>query len=309
MTTESQWIDWLRARAQPSSQVTLGIGDDAAVLAPADQSTVVTTDLLAEGTHFSLAEDGPQRVGRKALAVNLSDLAAMAAKPVAAFVSLLLPRQNSGTLACELLEGINSLAQQYSIAIAGGDTNTWDGELAISITALGELTSRGPLLRSGAQPGDAIVVTGSFGGSRLGKHLDFSPRVLEALELHTNWTLHAGLDCSDGLALDVSRIAAASQCGAVFDLAAVPVSADAKAWTAQDSQERTALEHALGDGEDFELILAMPADEAEKLLAAQPLDVPLTCIGQFIDEPGLWQQTDDGRTLLETSGFQHELSE
>ncbi len=116
-------------------------------------------------------------MGRKALAANLSDLAAMAAKPLAGVVALALPRQGGMELAVALYEGMLPLAEQYDLAIAGGDTNSWDGPLAISITLLGDVTGRGPLCRGGARPGDRILVTGSFGGSILGRHLDFEPRV------------------------------------------------------------------------------------------------------------------------------------
>jgi thiamine-monophosphate kinase len=269
---------------------------------------VVTTDLLMDHVDFELSEIDPRRAGRKALAANLSDLAAMASRPLAGVVSLALPRAGGMDLAVALYEGLLPLAEQYNVAIAGGDTNIWDGPLVISMTLLGETTPRGPLCRSGARPGDWIVVTGSFGGSILGKHLDFEPRVDEALLLAERFGLHAGIDASDGLSIDLSHLAEESRCGALVDLALVPVAEDAHRLAAKMADGSTPLDHALADGEDFELILAVPPEEAARMLAEQPLGVPLARIGQFIAEPGLWRDDDrGGRTALAPRGYEHYL--
>jgi thiamine-monophosphate kinase len=161
-------------------------------------------------------------------------------------------------------------------------------------------------LRRGAQPGDAIVVTGQFGGSRLGHHLDFEPRVSEALELAAHWPLAAGIDVSDGLSLDLARLAEASGCGAVVELEKIPVADAAQAWAEQLADGSTALEHALVDGEDFELILAVPPEAANELVASQPLACGLTEIGRFVAEPGLWQVDPSGaRRPLAARGYEH----
>lgn len=307
---EADWIAHLRRRIGPHPLVRLGIGDDAAVLRLAGRKQcVVTVDLLTDHVDFVLTQVDPRRVGRKALAVNLSDLAAMASQPLAGVVALALPRARGMELAVALYEGLLPLAEQYGVAIAGGDTNSWDGPLVIAITLVGKLTKRGPLRRSGARPGDRIVVTGSFGGSILGRHLDFEPRVREALLLAERYRLHAGIDVSDGLSIDLARMAAESGCGAALDLRAVPIADDARQLAAQLADGSTALDHALADGEDFELILAVPPREAERMLAEQPLDVPLTAIGQFVDEPGLWQLDEAGtRSPLVPRGYQHQFS-
>lgn len=302
---ETEFISWLRGRLPPHPRLRLGVGDDAAILQWAqDARCVVTTDMLNDGVDFVWDRCDGRLVGRKSLAVNLSDLAAMAARPLAAVVSLALPQQNPLEVACQLYEGLLPLAAEFDVALAGGDTNVWDGPLAVSITALGEVTERGPLLRSGARPGDAILVTGRLGGSLLGRHLQFTPRVREALLLNERYRLHAGIDVSDGLSLDVSRVAQASGCGAELDLPAVPIHEDAYHLAATSGT--TPCDHALGDGEDFELILAVPADEARRLVSDQPLHVPVTRIGSFIGGTGLYGIEADGqRRPLTPRGYEH----
>ncbi len=304
---ELKFIDWLRERLPPHPQVWIGPGDDAAVLRLVRGSDcVLTTDLVCDGVDFHLEEVGPQRAGRKALAVNLSDLAAMAARPLAAVVALLLPRDKAREIAEGLCAGMLPLAEEFGVCICGGDVNTWDGRLAVSIALVGETTPHGPLRRAGARPGDRILVTGAFGGSILGKHLDFVPRVREALALHERYPLHAGIDVSDGLSLDLWRLARESGVGAEISLTAVPIDPAAERLAQQSADGSTPLEHALGDGEDFELILAVPPEAARQILAEQPLDVPVADIGQFCAEPGLWQRDAQGRrTPLEPRGFQY----
>jgi thiamine-monophosphate kinase len=253
---------------------------------------------------FYVAEHEPARIGRKALAVNLSDLAAMGARPVACFVAVALPRQGGEALARGVYEGIFALARQFDTAIAGGDTNSWNGNLVINVTVVGEVDADKAWKRSGARPGDQILVTGEFGGSIRGKHFDFTPRVAEAMWLGANAGIQAAIDVSDGLSLDLSRICQESGCGAVVDPAAIPIAAAAR----EMSAGRSPVEHALGDGEDFELILAVATEEAERLLSLQPLAVPLTRIGQFVAEPGLWSLAADGaRAPLAPQGYEHRL--
>lgn len=309
---ELEFLAWLARRLPVDPRLRLGPGDDAAVLRLADSAEcVLTSDLVADGVDFHLAEVGPRRVGRKALAVNLSDAAAMACRPITALVSLLLPQSGGLHLAQEIFEGLLPLAERYGVSIAGGDTNSWPGKLALCITLVAEPTERGALRRSGAQPGDRILVTGSFGGSITGRHLDFEPRVSEAMRLHSNYELHAGLDCSDGLALDLWRMTDASGCGALLDLERIPISTAATALAERERAHqlpaaRTALDHALGDGEDFELILAVPPGEAARILSDQPLGVPITDIGRIVSSPGLTAKLADGTIkTLEPSGWKY----
>lgn len=304
---EQQFIAWLRQQLPPHPLLRLGPGDDAAVLAMAGiEECTITTDLLTDHVDFELAHVDPVRIGRKSLAVNLSDLAAMASRPLAAVIAVALPRKGGRQLAVELYRGMLPLAEKYNVAIAGGDTNSWDGPLVISITLLGQVTERGAWRRSCARPGDKILVSGSFGGSILGRQFDFEPRVCEALLLNERYEIHAGIDVSDGLSTDVAHIAKESGCGALIQREAIPTSEAAATLAAKLNDGSTAVDHALGDGEDFELVLAVAPDEAERLLADQPLDVPLTSIGEFIIQPGVWQREERGpRTRLIATGWEH----
>jgi thiamine-monophosphate kinase len=301
MPGEFEYIAWLRARTPADARVRIGPGDDCAALAPSTFPLLVTTDMLMDGTDFILEEVGPRRAGRKAMAANLSDIAAMAGIPTAAVVSVALPR--GGDMARELYLGLRDVADAFAVALVGGDTNSWDGKLAISVTALGEATRRGPVTRAGAKPGDWLFVTGPLGGSILGHHLDFTPRVREALALHGTVNLHAMIDISDGLAADVNHICTESQCGAVLHADAIPIADDARELSRTSGQ--SPLQHALGDGEDFELVFAVSPDEGAKLLREPP--VPgLAKIGVCV-ESGLWLEEGAARKPLSPTGWVHEV--
>lgn len=299
---EQSFVAWAKMRASRLPQVKLGIGDDAAVLAGSEADIVVTTDSLLEGTHFVLSEAGPRRVGRKLVNVNLSDLAAMAAEPEALFVSLCLPSDNSEEIAAEVFEGICEAAARYSCAIAGGDTNCWDGPLALHLTAVGRTEPDRFWTRSGAQADDVIVVTGPLGGSLLGKHLDFEPRIDWMRAVRGNVAIHAAMDISDGLSIDLLRMCNASGCGAVLDLESVPISAAAQEMAQQSG--RDALAHALGDGEDFELLLAVPERELPALRALVGEDQALE-VGRFISRTGLWSRRGSRIEQLPATGYVH----
>ncbi|MDR1959005.1 MAG: thiamine-phosphate kinase [Planctomycetaceae bacterium] len=278
---------------RPNPNILLGIGDDAAILNTKKQNTVITTDLLTEGVDFYLNQVPTSWIGRKAAAVNLSDLAAMGAKPVGVVAAVALPREEAERIAAEIYEGMTPLLEKYNAPLVGGDTNTWEGKLVISLAAIGTVTPHGALRRDGAKPGDRILVTGSFGGSILQRQFLFEPRIHEALFLNERFSLHAAMDVSDGLSLDLSRMAAASRCGAVIDADHVPVHEDAYQLAGRNG-DMSPFRHALQDGEDFELILAVSPVEAEKLVKSQPLEIPLTDIGEFTAEEGLWLRAVDG---------------
>ncbi len=305
MPGEFEYIAWLRARTPADPRVLVGPGDDCAALAPPARELLVTTDMLMDGTDFVLAEVGPRRVGRKAMSANLSDIAAMAGTPTAAVVSAVLPRGAGRSLAAELYLGLRDVADVFGVSIVGGDTNSWDGPLVISVTALGEAGERGAVRRSGARPGDWLFVTGPLGGSILGRHLDFTPRVREAQALHLAAELHAMIDVSDGLAADLNHVCEESRCGAVLNAEAIPIAPAAVELSRTSG--KTPLEHALGDGEDFELVFAVSPEDGEKLLRDPP--VPgLAKIGECV-EAELWIESAGRREKLAPAGWVHDLGE
>lgn len=297
--SEFDFIKWIQGRA-PGGRLTLGIGDDAAELALGRERLVFAADMLLEGRHFDLAQCEPRLVGRKALAVNLSDMAAMAAEPLAFVVSLALPRDGGRRLGEELTNGMIELAETFDVALAGGDTTSWDGPLVVNVAIVGRSPEKGAVTRSGARPGDWIFVTGRLGGSLAGHHLRFAPRVKEALLLREDFDVRAMIDLSDGLASDLRHISEASRCGAVLRRAALPVSEVA---LSQHGDE--AWRAALGDGEDFELCFALPPDAGRRLAARGEIGgTPVTHVGQMTEGKGL--QWDDGSDITET-GFVHDL--
>jgi thiamine-monophosphate kinase len=312
---ELEFIRWLRENVPTHRNAPLGLSDDAALISLAGRSDVVVTiDTLTDGVDFQVGVHDPHRIGRQALAANLSDLAAMAARPLAAVVSLVLPRNNPATndslkLAIALYEGLLPLAKEYDVAIAGGDTNTFDGPIVISVAAFGQPSARGPLTRTGGKRGDWLLVTGALGGSILGHMLDFTPRVREATMLHERYDLHAATDISDGLALDASRLAAGSGCGAVIFIDRVPISPDAFQLADQEKsadRNAAALNHALSDGQDFELLIAAPPETAQQILRDKRVECPITHVGELIADAGLWQQQGaEPRRPMEPIGWRH----
>ena len=303
---ESAYIEWLRQRTPPAAIAIVGPGDDAAVLKRPDRPLLVTTDMLLDGTCFRLDEAGAFRVGRKAINVNVSDIAAMAGVPTAAVISVGLPRTGGPQLAEQLYLGMRDAADAFQVPLVGGDTNTWDGPLTISVTVLGEATTRGPVLRSGAHVGDWIMVTGPLGGSILGHHLDFTPRVREAIRIHELADLHAMIDLSDGLAKDLHHVCEESRCGAVLLSDSIPISDAARELSVRDG--RPPVDHALSDGEDFELVFTVSAADGDRLLRAQPVSgVTLYQVGEIVAD-GLWLERAGQRERLESRGYEHRWS-
>jgi len=302
---EFDHIDWIRERVAAHSRLDVGIGDDtASIRFPSAADCLVTVDMLMEGVHFTLPPATPKAIGHKALAVNLSDIAAMAGRPLAATVSLALPRSRGIEFARELHRGIHETADKFGVALAGGDTNVWDGPLVISVNVLGEATGNGPVLRSGAQVGDWLLVTGTLGGSLAGRHLTFRPRINEALKLNERAHLHAMIDLSDGLASDLYHILDESHAGAVLYANRIPISEAARA----SAVEKTPIQQAIGDGEDFELLFAVVPDDARALLADPPFDTQLTHVGEVVAGSSCVIEHNDGTSQkLPRSGWQHQF--
>jgi thiamine-monophosphate kinase len=298
-------IDWIRSRVVDRDPIVVGIGDDAAVLrAHPDRDWLVATDLLMEGVDFTFPPATAQLAGRKALAVNLSDIAAMGGRPTAAFVSVALPIDRGVEFARELHQGLLDLADQYDVVLAGGDTNSWRGPLVVNVAVVGEPFGTKSITRSGAKPGDWIFVTGSLGGSLGGHHLTFEPRVREARKLVELVDAHSMIDVSDGLAADLHHILKQSGVGAIVDAAAIPIRMAAL----QSSPGGDALRHALSDGEDFELIFTVSEDDGNRLIRDWTDATPLSCIGRITAEPECWlQRTPELREPLPPLGWTHDL--
>ncbi|MGI5832607.1 MAG: thiamine-phosphate kinase [Thermoguttaceae bacterium] len=297
MTTEEALIRRIRESVESvpkwNRHLLRGIGDDAAILDTFGGNLAVTTDMLCDGIDFRCGKDSPEEIGRKSLAVNLSDLAAIGAIPLAVLFSVVFPldaAERIGSVAEfaeRFFDGMAPLVRRYSVAIAGGDTNAWHGAFAVSVTALGAVEPHRALLRSGARPGDRVMITGRVGGSIFRRQFRFFPRIVEALYLARYHEIHAAIDISDGLEIDLSRLARESSVRARLEPDRVPIHPDAltpprnarefPGW----KEEKTPLEHALSDGEDFELILAVPPAEAARLVAEQPFSAAARGEGPF----------------------------
>jgi thiamine-monophosphate kinase len=308
--TEQDLVAWLRSLPKPNPGIwPVGIGDDAAILHPSpNDELVISTDMLLEGSCFLIAQAGPLRVGRKALAVNLSDLAAMAARPLGCFLSLALPKSGDRSIAQKVIQGLLEKAAQFNCPLLGGDTNSWNGPLAISVTVIGTTLKGKAVRRNGAKLGDWLLVTGQLGGSILGHHLDFTARITEALIIADMVQIHAMMDISDGLARDTRTLCEASGLGACLHADHIPISSAAhqlQAIAALGIAGSTPLEHALGDGEDYELLMAVSPADGQKLLSSQPLQsTSITKVGECVAE-GFWLLENNKRNLLQNQGWQH----
>lgn len=300
---ECDLLRWIRGEARADGLVLVGIGDDAALVRNRDASTLITTDLLIEGVHFDLATATPREAGWKAMARNISDIAAMGGESTAAVVAAALPRGFARPHAEALVTGLLDCADAFGIRLVGGDLAATPGPLVLAVTLLGDLGGRPPLLRSGARPGDAILVTGALGGSLLGKHLRFTPRQAAGLILTRSYRPHAMIDISDGLARDLHHLLDESRVGATLWADRIPLSQEAHRLAAASG--RSPLDHALGDGEDYELLFAADPDTASRLLAEQPLGVPVTQIGVVTEAGAVLALPDGAERPLEPRGWEH----
>jgi len=289
--------------------VVVGAGDDCAVLdgGLGNRLLLFKTDAVVEGIHFT-AGTPPGKAGHKALGRCLSDIAAMAGTPTAALVTLGLPRNFEVGYVEGLYGGMNALARRHEVAIVGGETTSNPERLFVSVALLGWVARGKGVLRSGAEAGDAIFVTGELGGSLAGKHLEFEPRLVEARWLAEEFPIHAMLDLSDGLAGDLRHILQASRVGAELLSASIPISAAARRAAKANTSSRPALLAALTDGEDFELLFTAAGRQAVPLLDAWRERFPalrLTCIGKITEKAGLAIREKQGVRPLTDHGYMH----
>ena len=306
---EFELIARLTKSLPTNETVVTGAGDDCAVLdfGLPGKLFLFKTDAVVEGIHFT-GETPPEKIGRKALARCLSDIAAMAGTPVAALVTIGLPKNFDTELVVKIYSGLNALAKKYGVAVVGGETTTNPGGIFISIAVLGTVERGKQILRSGAKTGDAIFVTGELGGSLIGRHLDFEPRIAEAQWLAENFPIHAMADLSDGLAGDLRHILSGSGVGAELLKAAIPVSLAAKLQARNSPSARPAVVAALADGEDFELLFTVAGRNAVKLLDAWKKAFPrlkLSCVGKIIAGEGITLRDERGSQKLNAHGYTH----
>jgi thiamine-monophosphate kinase len=256
-------------------QVRAGAGDDCAVIGDAEAEwwQLLKTDAVVEGVHFTAGQKA-ERVGWKALCRAISDIAAMGGIPECAMITVALPGETAVGWVKQLYAGLRKAARRYEVSIVGGETVRSLGGIFINVALTGRVERQRCVLRSGGRPEDVLFVTGRLGGSKAGKHLDFTPRLAEARWLVERARPTAMMDLSDGLGTDLPRLARASGCGYELNIKAVPRT---RGYT---------VEQALGDGEDFELLLAVPPEHAVNLEVAwrkRFVSVMLTRIGRLTD--------------------------
>jgi len=281
---EDRLVAQLTRKLPGGPTVRVGPGDDCAVLGRRSDAvwTLFKTDCTVEGIHFT-PETDLRRVGWKALARAVSDIAAMGGEPETALITVALPEAMEVAKAEALYAGITRCAKRFHIAVAGGETARSPGPIFVSVALTGRVEKERCVLRSGGRAGDRLYVTGRLGGSLTGKHLDFIPRVKEARWLTENFRLRAMMDLSDGLGADLPRLASASGCG--FDLRLIPC------------MRGCTPAAAMSDGEDFELLFAISPRDRARLERDWPFRrLPLTCIGHL---------TELSHPLIHLHGFDH----
>jgi thiamine-monophosphate kinase len=272
---------WLSALGRPRT-LSGSRGHDAAVLTRIRNRPVVCVDQTIEGVHFE-SDAAPAGIGRKAAARALSDLAATAARPIAILVALSAPRDRGEAWIRSVLSGARAAARACGADLVGGDLACVRGPACLSVTAVGETTGLGRAPgRDRARPGQALVLTGPVGGSRLGRHLRIRPRLRAGQQLH-GLGATAMMDVSDGLAWDLHRLARASGIRIDLDLDRVPIHRDARA--AARGDRRDALDHALHDGEDHELVATIPE---RRVALARSRIRGLVRIGRVSRGSGVW---------------------
>ena len=334
---EHALIARITARLPRPSWLTVPPGDDAAVMEPEPRTLeVVTTDALVEGVHFDRRFCSPADIGHKALAVNLSDLAAMGARPRAALLSLVLPDSLPVAELDAMLDGLLELATRHHVTVVGGNITRsatgsggvftpGDGPLVINVTAIGSVSPRRVLTRAGARPGDEIYVTGALGAGAVGLHSLLAgghatesaaesatvlryrrpePRVRAGLLLGRNKAATACMDLSDGLADGVRQLSEASGVGMLIDGSLVPVDSDAAGWCARQGAD--ALAAAFSGGDDYELLFTVRPSHRGRLRAVRREvgELPITCIGTVIRDRRLRVVTATGEQAL-PDGFEH----
>ncbi len=331
MPSESEIIARLRKRAGVTDEVLLGIGDDAAVIkTTGGKDLIACCDLMVEGVHFRTEWTPPRLLGRKALAVNLSDVAAMGGVPKFAMMSIALPHWCSSEFVDELFEGMLQLANASGVSIIGGDTSSSRDSLFIDVSVIGECESGKAVTRRGANVGDRIYVSGSLGASALGlslleegfrlndsqdisdarrqavlKHLSPEPQLKLGRAIGEAGLATAMIDISDGLSTDLGHILDESGVGAIIHAAAIPV-AECVLPVASGASGIDPLSLALNGGEEYELLFTVRPENHEQVMAlAETLGATITAIGDIVAEKRLNLERAGVIESLQRSGYEH----
>ncbi len=328
MISELDLIQRIREQAVPADGKLLkGIGDDCAVFAPsgAENATLVTTDTLVEGVHFDLAWHPPVLLGQKAVAVNVSDIAAMGGSPCFALLSLAVPAEVGLELLDPFMQGFMAGLARYQVTLIGGDTVKSDQGLVLSVTIIGEAAGAKVLYRSGARPGDQIWVSGFLGEAAAGleicrqgridcqpvwpelvaAHLDPRPELALGRALAGSGLVSAMIDMSDGLASDLAHICQESGVGAIVSATDLPVSEASRQATRLLGLDQLKL--AIAGGEDYRLLFtAPPAAEKEiQALACHAAHGQLIMVGEIVEGHGVVLVTDGQKTAIDFQGYDH----
>jgi thiamine-monophosphate kinase len=316
----------LSTTGRQSASLVIGIGDDAAVVTPTrNAQTVLTTDAQVEGIHFERRFSAPEDIGYRALAVNLSDLAAMGARPRWALLSLAMPGAMLVEDVEELVAGVARLAGAVDCTVVGGNLTRSPGPLIVDITAVGEVRPRRVLTRSGGRPGDGLWVSGSIGAAAAGlemlqaegaetastdtacvlRYRRPEPRVKLGIAVGQARAARAAMDLSDGLADAAHQLATASGCGVEIDADALPIEPAARAWWVETGADPVV--RALSGGDDYELLFAVPRVWGGRLRHARSrvAEPALTRIGVLTKDPGARVLHREGTRVALPGGFEH----
>lgn len=300
---EEEVIDLIKSRLKMKGRgVVVGPGDDTAVLAyDKKHYLLLTTDCVVENVHFTRKQATLFQIGRKAMAVNLSDIAAMGGVPLYALASVGLPKGFSRKEVNELLNGMRKMADTCGFDLVGGNL-TKSPVLFVDISLAGKVEKKHLKLRSGAKPGDSIFVTGRLGGTLAGKHLNAVPRIEEGRRIIESVRVTAMMDISDGISSDLTRMAGASGTGFRIELDRIPVSADA---VKMSRTKEEAVSHALNDGEDYELLFTVRSSDSD-IVPEKIGSLPVTFIGRMTKDKkyiGIW---DNGKRIsIKPAGYSH----
>ncbi|MBT4694515.1 MAG: thiamine-monophosphate kinase [Planctomycetaceae bacterium] len=296
---ESKFIDWLKVTLSEQTVASPGVGDDAAMFTThGEMKQLITSDCLVDRVHFDVSSNRLDLIGRKCVGASISDIAAMCGIPTYVIISIVAPKSFTLDELKELYAGMHSISNKYNCSIIGGDFVSHDGPLTINVTVLGQARHDQVRFRFGTEADDLIFVSGTLGGSRLGRHLSFNPRVELGLILGDDPDVHAVTDITDGLVIDLHSILNSANFGATLIEADIPTSP-------QIIGPHTTVEAALYDGEDFELLFTASSSYVGHLNQL-PDDVPITKIGYVTQEAEYLLLVDSGDTKsMDIRGYSH----